>query len=326
VNVGEILTELYRDLEYEDVPPASITTRLKGYVQRAYVQILREPDLSQLRDTLAPLVFTSVLNQSIYGLPSQISRVVAITDRVNNRLLTPISLVELRLNDPGLTATGTPWAWVPIGYGPAQTVPASTGIWVASTSAADAATVTAQVNGVRANGLPTGDLVAALNGVTRVPVGTVTDLVDVQGISVTSAAPTAGTITFSDAAVAGNVIAQIAPGRTAPRYFRVQLYPIPDAGQPYSVDGQMHVPDLDDAEDVPLLPPDFHSLLVTGALIHEYKRKDDQARIVTLLPDWQVGIARLKHAISATATDIPVKGQPVAQRFSRFGAWTPSDW
>jgi hypothetical protein len=323
VNVGEILKEVYIDLDYDEIPPLSVTERLKGYIRRAYGTILREPDLSLLRDTTTPLTFVSVLGQTVYGLPSQIARPVAITDRTNNRLLTPMSLVDLRLNDPGMTSTGTPWAWVPLGYGPAQGVPMATGLWVASASALDT-TQTVLLNGVRVNGLATGDLTAKLNGLARVPIGTITDLVDVQHLSLNATA--VGVVSIYDAATAGTVIAQIGIGRLAPRYFRVLLYPQTDVGITYYVDGQLHIPELDDDQDVPLLPPDFHTLLITGALMHEYKRKDDTSRIVTLAADWARGLDRLKHHVSATATEIPVKGQRVTRRFSRFGSWTPADW
>jgi hypothetical protein len=233
-----------------------------------------------------------------------------------------MSHLDVLSTDPGLSSTGTPWAFILRGYGPTQYIPASTGIWVASASAADT-TQTAQVNGVRTGGLPTGDITASLNGVTRVQLGTLTDYVDIQSLSLTAVG--AGIVSFYDAATAGNTLAQIPIGMTYPKYLRIQLYPIPSAAITYYVDGQLHIPTLDDTQDVPMIPEEFHDLLAAYARMREYEKAGDLERTALAGAEWTKGVGRLRHMIGTSPAETPVMGRPGTRRLSRFGSWTPAD-
>lgn len=320
--LGTLLSDLYRDLNFQDTPATAVTTRLKAHLNKAHQAILREPSFSRLRDTTSPLTFASVANQAIYGLPAQINRVRAITERDNDRQLQPITLEELRADDPGLTATGTSWAFVPLSYGPIKYVPAATGIWVASSSASDTSQ-TAMVNGVRTGGIATGDQTATINGTTRTAIGSFTDYVDVQTISISAVG--VGLISFYDASTGGNTIAEIPIGKLSPRYFRVQLYPIPSSAITYYVDGQYDIPELDDTQDVPMLPEEFHDLLSAYARMREYERLGDNDRMMFAANEYTTGLSRLKHMVSTSPSEMPVMGRPVRRRFSRYGPWAPAD-
>ena len=322
MNVRELLQDMYATLGYQSAPALEVQQRLLGSLNKTHRMILREPSLSMLRDTLAPITFASVASQNAYGIPPSISRISSLTDRTTNRLLTPMSLGNLRENDPGLTASGTPWAWVALGRGPLKFRPAATGLWAASSSASDT-TATVQIAGVRTGGLLSGDISTLLTGTSRVALGTFTDYEDVISVSLSQTA--VGLVTLYDAATSGNTLAQIAIGQLAPEYLRIQLYPTPTAVVTYYVDGQIVIPDLSDGQDIPLLPEDFHDVLAIGALIDEYQRKGDAERVKTFSQDFDRGLNRLKHQIATTRDDVPVMGQHVRRRFSRFGAWTPAD-
>lgn len=323
MNLGELLTDLYQSFEFATTPSSAVTTRFTSFLNKAQRAIIREPGLLRLRDTLSPLTFASVSGQAIYGLPSSLATIKAITERANNRDLDEMSIPELRATDPGLTSTGTPWCYVPLGYRPIQYVPASTGVWVESSSASDNTQV-AQINGIRAAGLPTGDLQSTLTGVTRLAIGsTIVDIVDLQTVSISAVA--VGIVSFYDAAVGGNVLAQIPIGKTAPQYFCVQLYPSPTSAITYYVDGQLQLVSMDDTQDVPMIPEEFHDVLAAYARILEYERVGDAERSQAARNEYQMGLSRMKYYISAMPAEIPVLGRPARRRFSRFGPWTPAE-
>jgi hypothetical protein len=323
MTLGTILGQLYERLNYQSSPAAAVTTRLTNVVNEAQRRILREPGLALVRDTTEGLTFASEASRAIYGLPASLSRIRAISERTNDRALSAKSLADLRLSDPGLNATGTPWAYVPLSYRPIARLPASTGVWAVSSSASDT-TQTIQIAGIRSAGALTGDQTVTLNGATRVALGgasAYTDYVDVTAVSLSAAA--VGTVTLYDAAAAGNAIAVIPIGATYPQYFVVQLYPIPDAAITYYVDGTLRMPELDDADDVPLLPEEFHDLLVYGALMLEYEKNDD-SRFALAERLYTKGLSRLKYAVASQPGDVPVLGRAPSRGSSRLGAWTPT--
>ena len=320
--LGSLLSDLYRDLNFQGTPAADVTTRLTAYLNKSHQAILREPSLLRLRDTLSPLTFASVASQAIYGLPSQLARVYAVSERDNDRDLQSMTLADLRAGDPGLTSSGTPWAFVPLGYGPTKYAIATTGVWVASSDAADTTQV-ARVDGVRSGGLQTGDQTATLTGTTRVQIGSFTDYVDIQAIIISAVG--VGLISFYDASSSGNTLAEIPIGATSPRYFRVQLFPTPASAITYYVDGQLHIPSLAQTNDVPMLPEEFHDMLAAYARMREYERLGDDARMSNAGGEYELALSRLKHMIGTSPSEVLVMGQPARRRFSRYGAWAPAE-
>ncbi len=190
-----------------------------------------------------------------------------------------------------------------------------------STSAGDVQI--AQLNGVRASGLQTGDITQTLTGITRVAIGTFTDYVDVQSLQLATVA--IGLVSFYDAAAAGNLLAQIPIGATYPRYYRVQLFPVPSSAITYYVDGQYNIPTLDDNDDIPMLPDEFHDLLADYARKREYQRTGDTERMIASQESWDLGVNRLKFAVGSSPADTRVIGRRGRSGFSRLGPWTPAD-
>lgn len=317
---ADLLAILYERLNYQASPATAVTTRLGNALNEAQRRLLREPGLGRLRDTAGGLTFASEASRAYYGLPSTITKVRAITDRTNDRLLQPISLMALRSGDTGLDSTGTPAAYVEMGQSPVARHPATSGVWAVSTSAADAAGPTITIEGILSSGLASGEQTATLTGAARVQIGSLATFTQI--VHCTLSAGCAGTISLYDAAAAGNLLASIAIGKTAPAYVGVQLYPTPDAAVTYYVDGLLAVPDMDDATDVPVLPEPFHDLLVHGALVLEYEKRDDPERLMMATEVYRNGVSQLKYFLAAQ--DAPMLGGSGGVRTTRLGSWTPA--
>lgn len=314
MNLSGILSDLYRRLDYTSSPPTAVTTRLTSFVNTTHRQILTTPGLDVLRDDT--LTFASVANQVRYGLPPAINRIESITDRTTNLRLRQLALSDVRSMDPGLVQTGVSDAYVNHGFQQVQTQPtAATGLWAVSSSAGDT-TQSVKVETVRTGGYEFAGAVI-ITGLTRVQVGTFTDHLEVIKFYLSAAA--VGTISLFDAAAAGNELARIAIGGTYARYLAIQLYPTPSGAITYYVDYVRDVPEMSNPTDEPLLPLDFHFLLVEGALLKEWTKLDDTRRSETLT-DYNKGLGALKYYVTCPPDFKPRRGAKRRER-SRFGAY-----
>lgn len=314
MNLSSILADLYRRLDYTSSPPTAIATRLTSFVNTTHRQILSTPGLDVLRDD--QITFASVANQVRYGLPPAINRIESITDRTTNIKLMQRTLSEIRASDPGLVQTGPSDAYVNHGYQQVQTQPtAATGLWIVSSSASDT-TQSVKVESVRTGGYEfTG--AATLSGTTRVAVGSFTDHLEVDKFYLSAAA--VGTVSLYDAAAAGNELARIAIGGTYARYLAIQLYPTPASAITYYVDYVRDIPDMANVTDEPLLPQDFHYLLVEGALLKEWTKLDDTRRAAADR-DYTKGMSALKYYVTCPPDFLPSR-QSLRPERSRFGAF-----
>lgn len=317
-----MLADLYQEFSHAPTPPPEIRSQFLAHLNKAHAAILREPGLDRLRSTLASLTFTSEADRAIYGVPAAILRVAAVTERDSDRPLALRDLAWLRETDPGLSAAGTPWAAIPLGYKPVARPPASTGLWVASSSALDS-TQTVYVNGVRASGLPAGDVLAHLAGTSRVAIGTITNYVEVTSVVLNASG--AGTIALYDAATGGHLLAEVPVGAIEPKYFCLQLHPTPSAAVTYYVDGVLPIVPLGD-RDTPMLPEEFHDLLIAYARSREYEYKGDSLRFQAASREYQTGLSRLKTYVNSQPAQTYVLGQPRRAAIAREGPWYPATW
>lgn len=324
MTLGDLRTDIYGDIGFPSSPPTEMANLIDRAINKAHRQILREPAFSRLRDTTEPITFASVASQHLYGLPAQLERVRAISERDTDRYLDAISINELRLIDPGFNATGPPDRFVIHGHRPLKYWPVNTGtgVWAASTDAADT-TQSIQINGISTTGLASGDQSATLTGTSRVAIGSLTNYVDIQIVSLSAVA--AGTVSLFDAAVAGNTLAQIPIGATTSQYLAIQLWPTPASAITYYVDGTWRIPLLDDAQDVPMLPEAFHDVLAAYARIRYYEKSGEQAKAVEAKDEYAVGLSRLKSSVNSHGVEQPVLGRPFRRRRSRLGGWFPAD-
>lgn len=324
MNLSAILAELYRRTDQPASPGTAVVTRFQGFVNTTHRQILGTPGFDTLR-TAPPLTFASVANQSRYGLPPAVSRIDAIVDRTTALKLKQVELSAIREEDPAAVNTGPADRFAVRGYQQVQTQPtAATGLW--AVCSANDTTTAVNVETVRTGGYRyTGT--ATLNGTTRVQIGTVgtfTDHIEVDKFYLTPVGTASiGTVSLYDAAAAGNELARIAIGGTFARYLTIVLYPTPASVITYYVDYVRDVPDIVNVNDEPLLPQDFHYLLVEGALIKEWTKANDADRRAMAEKDFAKGMSALKYYVNCPPDFLPSRGGSVMER-SRFGANFPA--
>lgn len=324
---AQISQAVYRRVKLADTPSSTDSTRIQQFINLWYRELLATPGMDQLRDTT--LTFATVNTQKKYGLPQALVKVRDIYDLTNQRRILPRTLDYIRNVDPGLTATSSfVENWVPLnGWGAEAVELTSTGVplYVVSSSASDT-TQKAYVETVRLGGVSGGTAVSAgtaVNGTTRVQIGTLSDHIEVVKFYIDLVG--VGAISLYDAAAAGNLLSTIQIGRTSARYYMIQLYPTPGAAVTLSVDCQRSIQDMVQPTEEPLLPEDFHHALVHLATYEEWmNRSDDRAKAeygrgVKIVGD-------LRHYVLTSPDEIPVQRGPrgVPQRVSRLGGYYPA--
>ncbi len=311
----ELKQAVYADTGFISAPPTEVITRVGRWINEAHKRVLRDPAMSNLRQ--GTFSFASVASQTTYALPEVFENIDGIVQESNNvtlRLMTPASY---RLIDPGETAIGNPYYYVPLGWESIYVKPdqsTGTGIWAESTSAADT-TQTVTIQGVRLNGDLQGEISATLTGTSRVALGTITDYIDVRTWNISAVA--VGTIRLINTLVAGTELARIRPGAKSVQYNMIRLWPTPSAVLSYRVDGQLKVGDMIADTDIPLFPPTYHDVLADYGRMREYERTGD-SRYGTAKVAYEDGSVKLREYVQ-----FPPDYRPIAGRLSQGGVgWT----
>jgi len=319
MTLKDLENDLLQRLGYDASKPQSdARTMLRGFINEWHRRILVAPGLTRLRDSI--ITFATVASQARYSLPQSIEKIYAIYEPTTNRIrLAERSLDWLR-NMPS-TTSGVPEAWIPFGYSPTTQQPASTGLWVASSSASDTMQKV-YIEGTRSGGYFDAPGTTALNGTTRVQVGTLTDYVDVLKFEL-DLVPT-GAVSLYDAAASGNELARIPARQIASRYVSILLWPTPSSALTMYVDHARALADLQQPTDVPLLPTDFHYLLSVGARFNEYENKGQAQMMALMKADLTAGMTALRDWVENNPDYIIVPGQqPRTTRFSNLGSYYP---
>lgn len=288
MQLSEIQTKLYRRLGWPDSPDAATVGRLLGFINDRYRELMSRRALERWRrvDT----IFTSAADLAEYAFPFGIERVEQIRDLTSDILLLPRSIDWYRALDPDpADYTGTSEYWIDRGHVAIARRPAGTGLWAVSTAAGDT-TQTVRITATRADGYQAAQTLT-LNGTTRVQLGAFTDFRDVGLFTISTTAT--GNVELYNAAAAGTRLAEIKAGRKSSRYFGIYLSPTPASALTYQLQAVRSIEDLVNAEDVPLLPEDFHDILLLGARMDEYERRDD-ARFDTALAQYNERWKELK--------------------------------
>lgn len=298
---------------------STIPTRYKDSLNEAHRAILRTPGLDSLRYGL--VTFSSVANQQRYALPVQgIARVNRVWDPTNTRTLEYRTLDWLRQVDPNPQG-GTPTIYIPAGYADAHTQPSdASAIYVKSTSASD--TGTAYVEGI----LSTGEyrsVSVVMTGTTAVNVSSaISTWAQITKFYLSTAA--VGTVTLNEDSGVGTELARITIGKSRGQYFALLLEPLPSGVVTYSCDVLHGIPDMANDTDEPLVPEDFHDLLIDLAEIKELRKQDDPERWRMLRESVAENTRTLLTFIKAHPDYRPRLGRP-DPGFSRFGNWFPAD-
>lgn len=313
-----MLAALYQELGYASSPASEITTRFTRRLNDAHRRVLTKPGMERLRDG-PPITFASVADRAEYGLPPSIARIKGIHERSNMRTLLYRPLSELRAVDPGLTSSGTPDFWTPLGLQAVALQPSDASeIFVKSTSASD--TNTAYIEGIRTGGYPR-SLSVSMTGTTAVSLGSaIADVIAVTKFYLSAAA--VGTVTLHEDSGAGTELARIPIGQLFSRYQGVQLWPTPSAVATFYVDATRVIPDLANGTDEPLLPEDFHQMLVDDVLAREFLKKDQLERRRAAQQDYAEREAALRNWV-LYPPDFDATPD-ATEAGSNLGGWYPS--
>jgi hypothetical protein len=232
------------------------------------------------------------------------------------------SLSWLRQQDPGLVASGNPTIYVPIGWMQVQTQPsAQTGLWLVSSAAGDT-TQDVYTETFRTGGY-LNKTTTRLTGTTRVAIGGIGAFADhVEIDKFYLSAVCAGTISLYDAITGGNELARIGIGQTSAHYYGIQLWPTPGGVITYYVDYTRQIVDMVNDTDEPLLPLDFHDLIVDGTKVKEYEKSDD-TRLSVAKASFENRIGDLRYRLLNPPDYRPVRGGDRVG-YSNLGGWYPS--
>jgi hypothetical protein len=127
----------------------------------------------------------------------------------------------------------------------------------------------------------------------------------------------AGAVTLHEDSGIGTQLAYIPIGYASPpQAASVTLWRTPSAVATYRVDGQRVNSNLDHATDVPILPVDFHDLLVYGAMAREYEHMHDE-RAGVAHGRFDKRLREFKYYLAETATG----DGGMFEKPSRLGAW-----
>lgn len=323
MNLTAIRAEVYRRLRYTSTPPTATQTRITALINEVHNDLCTLPGMDRLRDDT--IIVTAFANRSRTGLPPSVARIMGIVDRTNNLKLQQVPLAELRGTDPAQAFTGGyPLRYSVIGNQAVQIQPAVTGagLWVASSAGADM-TQNVFVESMTLGGYPNQSLLAGttLTGTSRVQIGARTDHVEVTRFYLDAAAT--GFVSLYDAAAAGNELARLPIGQTWSRYLAVEWWPLQTQDVTEYADIQREIYDLVNGTDEPLIPTDFHSLIVQGVLMREYVMLDD-TRVAITRAEYIQGCNDMSSFVMDNGDRI-ASLRPFPQRWSRLGGNYPAE-
>lgn len=321
----ELQNDVLDRLQYDNTQATSgPRTRMKRLLNQGQRRLLSDPRYTKVRDS--SLEFATVASQPTYGLLPSIGKIKRIFDAAtNNPPLARQSPAWLRRDTQANLATGTPLAYIPYGLHPVFRRPVSTGtgIWAASSSASDT-TQKINLEAVRVGGYPRTTIQVQLTGTTRVQVGSRTDYVDFQ--SITLDAVCVGDVSVYDAATGGNVLGIIPIDQLLARYYLIQLYPVPSSVITYTVECQLAIADMVLNVDQPLIPADFHHLLSAYAIHEElvsYKKQLDTAAVFWAREITPLELNLLDYLINHESLLI-VPGDETARQGNNLGSGFPA--
>lgn len=296
---------------------SATAARLKDALNEVHRQTLRVQGRESLR--YGTVTFASVAAQKLYALPAQgVARINRITEATNDLKLqykTP-DWLDTVAPDP---QSGTPWAWIPRGLTEVHTQPSNaSAVFVDSTSASD--TGTAYVEGITTGGYYQSKSVT-MTGTTAVNISSaVSDWIHITKFYLSTAA--VGTVTLHEDASGGTELAKIAIGDVRAQYQAFQLYLTPSGVITYTADILRAIPDMANDTDEPLLPEDFHELLLDKAELKAMRKSDDRSR-------WEMvrdAVARGERELTTWCNNHPDWRPNMAPvGVSTLGAYYPAD-
>lgn len=318
-----MLAACYADLGYPS-PTSDQTTRLTRWLNEGYRHIMAKPGREQLRDETITL--TTEASRAVYALPQAVAKVYAVWQTTNQVRVRMMTRDQYRTINAGQNQQSNfAYQWVPMGWGPVMRQPGGTGLWVSSDSASD---VTQKVNvqGFFTNGDTSPEVQSAvLNGVSRVQIGTGTTWDLLERLDITAVG--VGVIRVYDAVTAGNELLRLQPGQTSAQYQHIAFFPTPSAVIDYKFDVCLALTDLVNANDIPLLPPDFHDMLPLYARLRDERRAGADARLVWDNAEMKERLLELERYVNWPKDYQPTVGNAMrGTGWNNLGAYYPADF
>lgn len=326
--LSDIEATLYDRLGFDSAPATKVTTRLRRFINETQRQIIATRGCSKIRRRVLP--FSTVANTPFAVLPQSAVNIITIQDRVNQWVLDPVSIEDLRAEDPGLVAASSfPNRYVILNYAApvAQDPTAACELFAVSTAGGDGATKTVMIEGITTGGYYRSASVA-LNGGNPVSLGAA--ITDWIGVTKFYIAPSSGTtlvnatgnITLTQG-LAGAELGRIPIGRAFARYTRLHMHPTPSAIGTYYADVDLHIDDMSSLADEPYLPEDWHWMLVSGALMKEFQRRKQPVEYGEEKQAFKDGMSGLKLFLSKRSGVALGLNRKYRMRFSQLGANFP---
>lgn len=300
--------------------PTGAATKWTDYLNEAQRALLRQQGMESLR--YGTLTVASVANQQAYALPAHgIERINRIWETTNDYKLEYRSLEWLRRVDPD-PRSGTPAYWIPTGYAEVHTQPSDASEIFVKSSAAGDTTQTAYIEGIITGGYYRTASVT-LTGTTAVSLSaTITSFIQITKFYLS--ATCAGNVTLHEDSGSGTELAKIVIGDTRAQFLQFLLYPTPSAVITYTLDVLRAVPEMSNDTDEPLLPFDFHDLLIDKAELKNTKKADDPARYAMLTAEIKRAEADLRSFVTSHPDWTPAWGGEAEAQRSSLGAWFPA--
>jgi len=323
MNLGQMLEELYGVFGSNDgvSPQPRVTNRFTRFLNSEYRSLMGQKGMEKCRR--GTLTFSTIANVESCVLPLVCSSIFTIIDRTNQRVLDPLTLQDIRADDPGnLRSSATPEGYVVMSYAAAlaRDPTAAAELFVKSTSAADGAGVHAYLDGYITGGYPVRKNVN-LNGLTAVSFDALTTTW-IGGLKFYLSTQTQGDIIINQGSGGGTELARIPAGRTFSRYTRLLINPTPSNVVTLYADVELAIEDLIQEMDEPIFQEDFHPLLVAKTEAREWTKREKPAMA-------GLAIARARDI----ARDLKLKlsrdggiamSDSARRRFSQLGPFFPA--
>lgn len=275
MNLSDIRQELYDHFGYGDTPSPDVERRIDSYINAAYFELMTRPGLGKLRQAIIPVVGVSGSPYTV--LPSNVTRIRAIVNQTTMEPLYELNLQQQRLRDPGnQDGSGDPTHYSLLGGSALATdLSAAAELFVKSSSGSDTV-VKVTIDGILSNGMPRRVGGMALTGTTGVSVdSTITTWQTISRFVLDSRA--LGDVTLHQGSGSGTELARIPKGKTQSRYTKLKLYPYPTSAVTLSADVVLSLDKMVDPTDEPLLPEDYHWLVVCGAMMRQHTKDGNHA-------------------------------------------------
>lgn len=325
--------DIYQDVAHRcdknpTSPDVETRTRINTFINDRYRQLLRMPGVLDLRDDVFTAVtsgfsIVSTANENRLVLPTAISAVTNLFDSTNRIKLQQRTLTWIRERDPSQpgTASGTPLYYAILNMSGVVDLPssaASSQLEIRSTSAADVGSPVTIEYVDPAGGLRV--IQVAVNGTNQVLIPA--SIASVLKVAVES--PQAGQINLNDftaaktlAFIPANSLVMQTSNLETSRGWVLWLWPTPAGAYAYTVDGSRPRTTLVEDLDEPMIPEDFHTLLVWGACEDEMLKMDDD-RAGSYADRWRADVAALRGFLHQARGE-----RLVPYAYGRRVGWTP---